>query len=251
MTRNRYLLAIAAAAAALAPFAAGAEQAGRPVGVVELFTSQGCNSCPPADEFLAELAREGDVVALAYHVDYWDYLGWRDTLADPENTARQRDYGAALKQRSVYTPQAVINGRVHANGADRTAVKSAIGQLDATGRGLRVALQVSRRGGGVVIDAAGIDGRRDAHLLLACYQAPQKVKIARGENAGRWIEYWNAVTSIQVAGMWHGDPAQFELPASEVKKNGPGGCAVLLQEMDAKGRPGAILGATVIPVPRS
>ena len=94
----------------------------KPSGVVELFTSQGCSSCPPADAVLAELAEAGDVVALGYHVDYWDYLGWKDTLGSPENTARQYEYGKSFGDRSVYTPQAVINGRTHVNGAKREAV---------------------------------------------------------------------------------------------------------------------------------
>ena len=90
----------------------------KPAGVVELFTSQGCSSCPPADEIFGELARKGDVIALAYHVDYWDYLGWQDTLATQDNTARQYDYAKTFGARSVYTPQAVINGRTHVNGVE-------------------------------------------------------------------------------------------------------------------------------------
>ena len=89
-----------------------------PLGVVELFTSQGCNSCPPADAVLAKLAKRGDVVALGYHIDYWDYLGWRDTLASPAFTARQNAYRKTLGTTDVYTPQAVLNGRMDINGAD-------------------------------------------------------------------------------------------------------------------------------------
>src|SRR5262245_27148421 len=104
------LAAFALFAASLAMITGtGSAESRKPLGVLELFTSQGCNSCPPADALLAEMAAKGDVVALAYHVDYWDYLGWRDTLARPENTQRQRDYGRAFGIRSVYTPQAVIN----------------------------------------------------------------------------------------------------------------------------------------------
>src|SRR5690606_18761221 len=96
--------------------ASAAEPVKRPKGVVELFTSQGCNSCPPAAEYLSQLALEGDVVALSYHVDYWDYLGWRDTLANADNTQRQQQYNRAFGTRSVYTPQAIVNGRQEVNG---------------------------------------------------------------------------------------------------------------------------------------
>ncbi|TIO36397.1 MAG: DUF1223 domain-containing protein, partial [Mesorhizobium sp.] len=102
-----------ASAAELEKVATGKPQTEKPLGVVELFTSQGCSSCPPADEFFAELAAKENVVALAYHVNYWDYLGWQDTLSNKENTERQYDYMRAFGSRSVYTPQAVINGRSH------------------------------------------------------------------------------------------------------------------------------------------
>ncbi|TIX65173.1 MAG: DUF1223 domain-containing protein, partial [Mesorhizobium sp.] len=108
------LAALALALSACAGTALAGElekpQADKPLGVVELFTSQGCSSCPPADEFFAELAGKQDIVALAYHVNYWDYLGWQDTLSNKENTDRQYDYMRAFGSRSVYTPQAVING---------------------------------------------------------------------------------------------------------------------------------------------
>ncbi|MCX7303033.1 MAG: DUF1223 domain-containing protein [Hyphomicrobiales bacterium] len=115
---------MAAAAAVVSAVPCFAGDILKPKGVVELFTSQGCNSCPPADKVLAELAEKGEVVALGYHVDYWDYLGWKDTLATPENTERQHLYGKAFQERSVYTPQAVINGRLHVNGARREAVRA-------------------------------------------------------------------------------------------------------------------------------
>ncbi|TIV92263.1 MAG: DUF1223 domain-containing protein, partial [Mesorhizobium sp.] len=128
-------------------------QIDRPLGVVELFTSQGCSSCPPADEFFAELAGKDDIIALAYHVNYWDYLGWQDTLSTKENTERQYDYMRAFGSRSVYTPQAVINGRSHVNGASRKDVDGALARMDRTGEGMRVAIKVSRTSDRVMIDA--------------------------------------------------------------------------------------------------
>ena len=251
-------LALALAASVLAgPCLAG--EAGKPLGVplggVELFTSQGCSSCPPADELFAELAARDDLVALAYHVDYWDYLGWQDTLGRKESTERQYDYMRAFGSRSVYTPQAVLNGRVHVNGASRKAVSDALAAMDKAGQGMRVPVTVSRDGDeGVMIDAgdaaAGPDGApaaQNAHVVIVYFDPPQTVAIARGENDGRKLTYWNAVSSVQTAGMWHGRAQRYELPASEVSKKG--GCAVLLQAVGRDGLPGPILGAAFIHKP--
>lgn len=220
----------------------------RPLGVVELFTSQGCSSCPPADAYLADLARQGDVVALAYHVDYWDYLGWKDNLGSPENTRRQRDYAKTFG--SVYTPQAVINGQRHATGSRRGAIGAMLETMADTVDGLTVDVAISESGERVIIDtgaAAGI--APDAHVILVYFQPKQTVAIARGENRGRTIDYYNAVTAFQTIGMWHGKAERFELPISEVANKG-GACAVLLQAFDDRGRPGAILGAaTMGPAP--
>jgi hypothetical protein len=219
-------------------FAGDAKQ---PRGVVELFTSQGCSSCPPADALFSELAAEGDLIALAYHVDYWDYLGWRDTLGSPENTARQYEYGKSFGIRSVYTPQAVVNGASHVNGADRGKVLGSLGGAV----GLPVEIVVSQSGDSVMIDAGGASGSaRKAHVVLVYFDAPQEVAIERGENNGKALTYWNAVSDIQTAGMWHGKAARYELPLSEIAKKG--GCAVLLQSMGEQGLPGPILGAAVI-----
>lgn len=218
----------------------------RPVGVIELFTSQGCNSCPPADELLGELARRGDIVALAYHVDYWDYLGWQDTFGSPENTARQRDYAKALGVNSVYTPQAIVNGRRQVNGADAEAVMVALRSRDE----LPVEIKVSRHGESVTIETGEAAGQvTEANVMLVYFDPPTRVRIGRGENGGRTVAYWNAVTGMQAAGVWHGEAARFEMPLSEIIKNGAGGCAVLLQAMDEEGIPGAIIGAAMIGKP--
>jgi len=224
----------------------------RPLGVVELFTSQGCNSCPAADELFAELAQKGEVIALAYHVDYWDYLGWKDTLASPENTERQYDYMRAFGARSVYTPQAVINGRIHVSGADRAAVEGKLGQMSSAGEGMAVGIKVSRDGSAIKIEAGPADGTRiEAHVTLVYFDPPQQVLIDRGENEGKTVTYWNAVTGAYSAGIWHGEAARFELPASEIAKKGEGGCAVLLQSVGKDGGPGPILGAALIGKPPS
>ncbi len=230
---------------------AGPASAGdRPLGVVELFTSQGCNSCPPADKVLGDLAGRGDVVALSYHVDYWDYLGWRDTMASPENTGRQREYGRALAQSSVYTPEAVINGRTHVNGAHGDAVAATLDRLDEDGKGLGVDVSLERKGDSLIIETgdAPAGKAREAHLVLVYFDPAKPVVIKRGENSGKTITYWNAVTDFQTAGMWHGQAKRFELPLSEVEKQG-GGCAVLLQAVTDTGLPGPILGAAVMTRP--
>ncbi|MBN9219648.1 MAG: thioredoxin family protein [Mesorhizobium sp.] len=220
----------------------------KPLGVVELFTSQGCSSCPPADAFFAELADRQDIVALSYHVDYWDYLGWKDTLSRKENTERQYDYMRAFGSRSVYTPQAVINGRVHVNGANRAEVDGALIRMARSGEGMHVPVKVSRTSDRVIIDAGDAGaGPNDAHVIIVYFDKPQTVKIAQGENSGRKMTYWNAVTGIQTAGMWHGKAQRYELPMTEITKKG--GCAVLLQSVGKDGMPGPILGAAFIHKP--
>ncbi len=226
-----------------------ADEAKKPLGVVELFTSQGCSSCPPADALFGELAARDDLVALAYHVDYWDYLGWQDTLGRRENTERQYDYMRAFGGRSVYTPQAVINGRTHVNGANRGEVNGTLGRLQKLGDGLRVPITVSRTSDRVMIDAGDAgDMTGDAHVIIVYFDAPQAIKIGKGENSGRRMTYWNAVTGIQTAGMWHGKAQRYELPMSEISKRGAGS-AVLLQSVGKDGLPGPILGAAFIRKP--
>jgi len=247
----RKLLRLAAFALAvlMLPRAGLAGQTEKPLGVVELFTSQGCNSCPAADEFFAELAGRDDVVALSYHVDYWDYLGWKDTLSRKENTERQYDYMRAFGGRSVYTPQAVINGRTHVNGANRGEVNGTLGRLQKLGDGLRVPITVSRTSDRVIIDAGDAgDMTGDAHVIIVYFDAPQAIKIGKGENSGRRMTYWNAVTGIQTAGMWHGKAQRYELPMSEISKRGAGS-AVLLQSVGKDSLPGPILGAAFIRKP--
>ncbi|MDG4890526.1 MULTISPECIES: thioredoxin family protein [unclassified Mesorhizobium] len=237
-----------ASAAELEKVATGKPQTEKPLGVVELFTSQGCSSCPPADEFFAELAAKENVVALAYHVNYWDYLGWQDTLSNKENTERQYDYMRAFGSRSVYTPQAVINGRSHVNGANRKEIDGALARMDRTGEGMRVGIKVSRTSDRVMIDAGDAgNGPTDAHVVIVYFDPPQMVKIGQGENSGRNMTYWNAVSDIQIAGMWNGKAQRYELPMTEIAKKG--GCAVLLQSVGKDGVPGPILGAALIRKP--
>jgi len=254
--------ALTAAAALLAAGAAHAGDTARPRAVVELFTSQGCTSCPPADKVFIGLAESGDVVALSYHVDYWDYLGWRDTLASEANTARQHAYGRSFGTRSVYTPQAVVNGRVHMSGAQDGEIRGAIDTLAASGKGLAVDVSASYSGESIVIrlgtgsKAAGTRGQASggaadmaadkAHVVLAYFAPESTVAIDRGENSGRTVTYRNAVRWIQTVGLWHGATERLEVPVAEMEMRGAGGCAVLLQKVGRDGLPGPILGATLV-----
>lgn len=213
----------------------------RPRAVVELFTSQGCNSCPPADELFGELAGRDDLVALAYHVDYWDYLGWKDAFASPENTHRQQAY-AEVFGGSVYTPQIVIDGSQHVVGSERANVETAVAAM-LQQEALPVGVSISSTSTSLLIRIDESNPVPEgAHVVLVYFQPEQQVKIERGQNAGRVMDYRNIVTSYQTVGMWHGEAMTIEIPKNEMKKKG-GRCAVLLQQVDDQGRPGDILGA--------
>ena len=232
--------------------AAAAAEVKRPLAVVELFTSQGCNSCPPADEYLAELAGRGDIVALSYHIDYWDYLGWRDTLGSPANTERQRAYGRSFGDRSVYTPQAIINGRQHMSGAKRHDIAATMKSLADAGNGMTVDVSASYSGESILIDLGQGSGYpRKAHVVIAYFEPASRIEIARGENRGRIITYRNSVMSLQTVGMWHGKTTRLEVPLDEIAARGAGGCAILLQKVGKDGLPGPIIGATLVPIPAS
>ncbi|MCR9136794.1 MAG: thioredoxin family protein [Alphaproteobacteria bacterium] len=213
-------------------------------GVVELFTSQGCSSCPPADAVLGELASEGEVVALAYHVDYWNYLGWRDTFSSEQSTKRQYDYARTLGRKSVYTPQAVINGRDHLNGADRRGIDAKLDGFEQAGRGLVVPVEAVRDGDSIKINIGSGDGK--ANILLVYFDRENTVDVKRGENRGRKLTYWNSVKDMQTVAMWDGEAMELVLPKSLMDADGHEGCAILLQTMKSNGVPGPIVGAGIL-----
>ncbi|WP_309082731.1 DUF1223 domain-containing protein [Chelativorans sp.] len=238
---RRTLLKMSLAAMALPVSLRRAPAAGGAVAVVELFTSQGCSRCPPADALLAELAEREDIVALAYHVDYWNYVGWKDELATPENTERQKAYAKAFEA-AVYTPQMVVNGRYNVVGSDRAALFAALQQARHA-RALPVPVGLSYTDQSIVVDIGkGGTEAADAHVLVVYYHPGQLAKIGGGENKGKEIDYRNIVTGYQTVGMWHGAPLRLELPKSDIEGKG-GRCAALVQAMDGRGRPGRILGA--------
>src|SRR3712207_4768784 len=188
-------LARSAAAVLLIGLAGPAVAAAAPKAVVELFTSQGCSSCPPADQFLAELAGRPDILALTFPVDYWDYLGWKDTLAQPAFTVRQRAYASARNDKQVYTPQIVVNGLKPIVGSDRAKIESVIAKSAHSG-GLPVAVTLSETGSAVTVEiGSSPDGLSGEAWLLPVAKA-REVAIGRGENKGRTITYANVVRGI-------------------------------------------------------
>lgn len=198
---TRRFAAILLTLAGLAALPAAAED--NPV-LLELYTSQGCSSCPPADEILHRLAEREDVIALALHVDYWDYIGWKDSFASPRFTARQKRYARAMGERSVYTPQLVVDGAMHVVGNRPMDVAEAIRKQAARDHG--VDLDISRDGDVLTI-AASRDGAPFAKpvvVQMVRYRPSATVAIKRGENAGRTLHYTNIVTDWSVLGEWSG-----------------------------------------------
>lgn len=213
--------------------------------VVELFTSQGCNSCPPADALLAKYAERDDVLALSFNVDIWDRLGWKDTLASHDNTERQRSYAISRGDGNVYTPQAVIDGRQHAVGSDQHAIEAAIA---AEGNQLTVPVTMTPSDDAVTVSigAAPAPDTPHATLWVVMYDRSDTVAIARGENSGRTITYSNVVRKLRPVAMWKGEAMSIDLPRSEMDRAGVRRCAVLLQT-ERDGLPGPIIGAATLP----
>ncbi|SLN30411.1 hypothetical protein ROJ8625_01368 [Roseivivax jejudonensis] len=194
--------------------------------VVELFTSQGCSSCPPADALLKELGTQEGVIPLALHVDYWDYIGWKDSFAQPRFTARQKGYARAAGRTSVYTPQMVVNGAEDIVGNRPKDLAAAVARHQA--RETPVEITAERRG--TVLDLAlATDAPVGAtKVYLVRYRESESVAIHRGENAGRKIEYSHIVTDWDVVGHWDGQGAWSEQVAIE----GDAAAVVLVQEAD-------------------
>jgi hypothetical protein len=243
---NRFGLVLKAAlfAACVSPFASSAAKAENVRAVLELFTSQGCSSCPPADKLAAKLADESGLLVLSLPVDYWDYLGWKDTLAHSAFSIRQKGYAKARGDRQVYTPQIVINGKHHALGSDKDAIMAggiAAGDLP-------YAARIERSGQDfiVVLPSAGVSF--DAAVLVMPIVDSREVEIGRGENRGEHVTYRNVVRGISEIGRWSGAEARLPVPQAALK--GEAGdadaFAVLVQTIDGK-RPGAVLAAARSP----
>jgi hypothetical protein len=193
--------------------------------VVELFTSEGCSSCPPAEAYIGELAHRHDVLALAYHVDYWDDLGWRDRFGLPAAVTRQRAYAKAMRLASVYTPQVVVDGKLDFIGSDRSSIGRA---LEKNRQGVEVALSV--RDAEVLVDLDAQEKVAPSDVVLVAYQRMAVSPIGRGENAGRTIQEFNIVRELRSLGRWDGQKQQFRSRADSFPQEATD-VAVLVQTL--------------------
>lgn len=200
--------------------------------VVELYTSQGCSSCPPADEMLGQLAKRDDVLALSLHVDYWDWIGWRDTFADPAYSERQLQYALAEGANARYTPQFIIGGVDRVAGPSGMQLSEMVGSHVGT---LDDVLQAE--GSQVTVSDTGIPGQ----LIAVSYMPEATVQVLHGENAGKSITYHNIVTSWTVLQDWDGAATMLTVPVAEDGQHR----AVLAQTMPG-GMPGPIIGAVAL-----
>jgi hypothetical protein len=218
--------------------------AAEPRAVVELFTSQGCSSCPEADKLIGEIAKDASVIAVSLPIDYWDYLGWKDTLADPKFTARQKAYSKVRGDRQVYTPQVVVNGKVHALGSDRASIERAIS--DSTGKAgvMSVPVKVSVAKGQITVSLPESSTAHSAGEVWICSIAKEvPIAIARGENRGKEVVYHNVVRNWLKVGDWSGQAATWTVPIENLNSQGVDGTIAFVQE-GSRERPGAMLGAT-------
>jgi hypothetical protein len=223
------------AGAVLACTAAHAEATPRPL-VVELFTAQGCSSCPPADAYLGRLSERPDVLALAFHVDYWDSSGWRDHFAFHQAVERQNVYARAFHRASVFTPQFVLDGRKDA--VDTGSIVQALQEPREA-----VPLTLAVRDGQVRVEVGEKQGERTSDVVLVTYLRHASTNVGRGENAGKSLEEFNIVRSMRTLGEWKGASQSFQVSASSLPADATD-VAVLVQSRGA----GPILGAAAQPL---
>jgi hypothetical protein len=219
-----------------------------PRAVIELFTSQGCSSCPPADKLIAEYSRDPSVIALSLAVDYWDYLGWKDTLALSGHSKRQRAYAKARGDREVYTPQVVVDGAVHALGSDKSAIEKAVRDTREQSSALLLPVMIERSGDKLTVSvAASKDEKGQAEVWLCPISKSVAVAIGRGENSGHTITYTNVVRHWIKLGDWNGKAETFSVPIKDVQTGNVDAAAVVVQSGVASA-PKLMLGAAQIAV---
>jgi hypothetical protein len=216
-----------------------------PRAVVELFTSQGCSSCPPADKLMGELSKDPSVIALSMPIDYWDYLGWKDTLADSRFSARQRAYSRVRGDREVYTPQAVVNGAVHVIGSDRDAIETAIDDTVRKGVVMSVPVHMAIDGRALNVSVAGASERSPrvhGEVWICSISRAVPISISRGENSGRELTYYNVVRNLLKVGDWNGAPGNWSVPLDSIAREDIDGAVAYVQD-GSRDRPGPMLGA--------
>ena len=221
----------------------------RPV-VVELYTSQGCNSCPPADLYLGKLAQRPDVIALSLPVTYWDMLGWKDTLASDANTRRQKSYAAVMGHGGVYTPQIVVDGVQDVVGSRIASVETAIeSRRQAIGSGSPpdpvVPVSVSENAQEMSINIGAAEGVHNATVWMFHLRSAVNVAIKAGENEGHMVTYHNVVGDLRAVGMWKGASVTLTLPRTAVAGLPHDGVAIVVQQ----GGYGHVVGASYIARP--
>jgi hypothetical protein len=240
MRHRRLVLSLAVIASSLlAPAAAVAE----PRAVIELFTSQGCSSCPPADKLAGELARDPSLVVISLAIDYWDYLGWKDTNALPGHGNRQRAYAHVRGDREVYTPQVVVNGVTHVIGSDRAAIDAAIAKTRKQPGTMSVPVTLAVAGDQLTV-TVGKGEHAKGEIWLCPISSNVAVAIGRGENSGHTVTYHNVVRRWVKLGDWTGSARTLTVPLRELGGEGTDSVAVVLQA-GSKESPGPMLGAAV------
>jgi hypothetical protein len=216
-----------------------------PRAVVELFTSQGCSSCPPADQIIGELAKDPSVIALSMPIDYWDYLGWKDTLADARFSARQKAYSQMRGDREVYTPQVVVNGSMHVIGSDRAGIESAIGNTKKADGVMSVPVTMTQAGKQITVSvAASSKGPAAMHgeVWICSISKSVPISIGRGENSGREVIYHNVVRNLLKVGDWNGSSGSWTVPLENISREGVDAAVVYVQDGN-RDKPGPMLGA--------
>jgi len=210
-------IAFAAAAICTASMTPLPASAGEPRAVIELFTSQGCSSCPAADKVLGELSRDPTLVTLSLPVDYWDYLGWKDTLALHGHSNRERAYADTRGDREVYTPQVVVNGIMHVLGSDKAAIEQAIAQTRQSAAPLTLPVTIAVADGKVSVNVPAANGENaSAEVWLCPITGKAQVAIERGENRGHTLAYTNVVRRWVKLGDWSGKAETFSVPVAEL-----------------------------------
>jgi hypothetical protein len=215
-----------------------------PRAVVELFTSQGCSSCPPADKVIGDLSSDPSIIALSMPIDYWDYLGWKDTLADSRFSARQRAYSRMRGDREVYTPQVVVNGSTHVIGSDRAGIENAIGKTDKSTGVMSVPVTMSISGKQINVSVAASKESAAAHgeVWICSVARSVPISIAKGENRGQQITYHNVVRNLLKVGDWNGRSENWTVPIENLTRDGVDGAVVYVQD-GSREKPGPMLGA--------
>ncbi|QFR35123.1 DUF1223 domain-containing protein [Ancylobacter sp. TS-1] len=215
-----------------------------PKAMIELFTSQGCSSCPPADKLMSELAERPDVIALTLAVDYWDYLGWKDTLAKHGHSLRQKAYARMRGDGKMFTPQAVVNGRVMAIGSDRAMIERTVSAIARP----TVPVAVETMGDRVRITVGAAPGAGAGEVWLCPVASRMKVDIGRGENEGTSMTYHNVVRGWVKLGNWNGDEASYEAALRRLPGD-PTDAVVVFVQSGSSTEPGPVLGAALQPLP--